>query len=92
MIEVTERPPAALIPRERSVSILGATGSIGSSTIDLLKREPDPTGWSQYLGSLESGRLNKIDILASLHYSPEGQRARVKIMGLAWPANIDLAS
>jgi 1-deoxy-D-xylulose-5-phosphate reductoisomerase len=38
MIEVTERPPAALIPRERSVSILGATGSIGSSTIDLLKR------------------------------------------------------
>jgi 1-deoxy-D-xylulose-5-phosphate reductoisomerase len=26
--------------RERSVSILGATGSIGASTVDLLKREP----------------------------------------------------
>jgi O-antigen chain-terminating methyltransferase len=54
----------------------------------LLKREPDPTGWTQYLDSLESGRLNKIDILASLRYSPEGQRARVKVAGLAWPASI----
>jgi len=54
----------------------------------LLKREPDTAGWSEYFGNLESGRLNKIDILASLHNSPEGQRARVKVAGLAWPANI----
>ncbi|MFA6265404.1 MAG: 1-deoxy-D-xylulose-5-phosphate reductoisomerase [Pseudolabrys sp.] len=37
------RPLTAAKPRAvvRSVSILGATGSIGSSTIDLIKREPD---------------------------------------------------
>jgi SAM-dependent methyltransferase len=54
----------------------------------LLKREPDQSGWTQYLESLESGRLNKIDILASLRYSPEGDRAQVKVAGLAWPAAI----
>jgi O-antigen chain-terminating methyltransferase len=54
----------------------------------LLKREPDQSGWTQYLGSLESGRLNKIDVLASLRYSPEGERAQVKVAGLAWPAAI----
>jgi O-antigen chain-terminating methyltransferase len=54
----------------------------------LLKREPDPAGSAQYLSSLESGRLNKIDILASLRHSPEGERARVNVAGLAWPAAI----
>jgi SAM-dependent methyltransferase len=54
----------------------------------LLKREPDPSGSAQYLSSLESGRLNKIDILASLRRSPEGERARVNVIGLAWPAAI----
>jgi 1-deoxy-D-xylulose-5-phosphate reductoisomerase len=32
------RPQSSAIPAERSVTLLGATGSIGSSTIDLLKR------------------------------------------------------
>jgi SAM-dependent methyltransferase len=54
----------------------------------LLKREPDASGSAQYLSSLESGRLNKIDILASLRRSPEGERARVNVIGLAWPAAI----
>jgi len=54
----------------------------------LLKREPDQSGSAQYLSSLESGRLNKIDILASLRRSPEGERARVNVIGLAWPAAI----
>jgi O-antigen chain-terminating methyltransferase len=54
----------------------------------LLKREPDPSGWTQYLNSLSSGRFNKVDILASLRYSPEGERAQVKVAGLAWPATI----
>jgi SAM-dependent methyltransferase len=54
----------------------------------LLKREPDPGGLTQYLGSLERGRLNKIDILASLRHSPEGERAGVQISGLTWPAAI----
>lgn len=33
------RTQSAALPAERSVTLLGATGSIGSSTIDLLKRE-----------------------------------------------------
>src|SRR5258708_40242242 len=44
----------------------------------LLRREPDPAGSAQYLNGLESGRLNKIDVLASLRHSPEGEQARVK--------------
>ena len=54
----------------------------------LLKREPDPAGYAQYLESLASGRFNKVDILAKLRYSPEGERAGVKVAGLAWPATI----
>ena len=33
------RTQSSAIPAERTVTLLGATGSIGSSTIDLLKRE-----------------------------------------------------
>ncbi|HKQ53049.1 MAG TPA: DUF4214 domain-containing protein, partial [Pyrinomonadaceae bacterium] len=54
----------------------------------ILKREPDPAGWAHHLESLAGGRFNKIDVLASLRYSPEGERARVKVNGLAWPAAI----
>jgi len=54
----------------------------------VLKRDPDPDGWTEYLRSLESGRLNKIDVLARLRYSPEGEQAKVKIAGLAWPATV----
>lgn len=52
----------------------------------ILNREPDAAGWARHLDNLASGRFNKIDILASLRYSPEGERARVKIAGLTWPA------
>lgn len=54
----------------------------------ILKREPDPAGLAQHLRNLASGRFNKIDILASLRFSPEGERARVKISGLKWPAAV----
>jgi O-antigen chain-terminating methyltransferase len=54
----------------------------------ILKREPDEAGLAQHLENLASGRFNKIDILASLRYSPEGERAQVRIAGLAWPAAI----
>ncbi|MFN2515202.1 MAG: methyltransferase domain-containing protein [Pyrinomonadaceae bacterium] len=54
----------------------------------LLRREPDAQGWAACLDNLASGRLNKVDILASLHFSPEGQRAKVKLDGLAAPAAI----
>ncbi|HJU53996.1 MAG TPA: DUF4214 domain-containing protein, partial [Pyrinomonadaceae bacterium] len=52
----------------------------------ILKREPDDAGFARHLESLASGRFNKVDVLASLRRSPEGERARVKIDGLAWPA------
>jgi 1-deoxy-D-xylulose-5-phosphate reductoisomerase len=35
------RAKVQLAPMQRSVTLLGATGSIGSSTIDLLRREPE---------------------------------------------------
>lgn len=54
----------------------------------ILKREPDAAGFAQHLENLAGGRFNKVDVLASLRYSPEGERARVKIDGLAWPAAI----
>jgi O-antigen chain-terminating methyltransferase len=54
----------------------------------ILKREPDAAGFAQHLESLASGRFNKVDVLASLRHSPEGERARVRIDGLAWPAAI----
>lgn len=53
----------------------------------LLKREPDEEGYQGYLARLRSGRRNKIDILASLRFSPEGKRANVAVEGLkarAW--------
>lgn len=54
----------------------------------LLKREPDEEGDRSYLELLRSGRRNKIDIIDSLHRSPEGKRAKVSIEGLAVPAMI----
>ena len=54
----------------------------------ILKREPDASGFAQHLESLASGRFNKIDVLASLRFSAEGERARVRVEGLKWPAAI----
>jgi SAM-dependent methyltransferase len=52
----------------------------------ILKREPDEQGLSEYLGNLRSGRFNKIDVLASLRFSPEGKGKGVRIDGLSRPA------
>ena len=54
----------------------------------LLLREPDEAGLAYHLQSLASGRFNKIDVLASLHFSPEGRRSRVTLTGLSIPATI----
>ncbi|HYO90134.1 MAG TPA: DUF4214 domain-containing protein [Pyrinomonadaceae bacterium] len=51
----------------------------------ILRREPDAAGLARHLENLAGGRFNKIDVLASLRFSPEGERAQVKIDGLAWP-------
>lgn len=52
----------------------------------ILKREPDEEGLQQYLKSLRSGRFNKIDILASLRFSPEGKSKNVRVDNLTRPA------
>ncbi|HKZ81767.1 MAG TPA: methyltransferase domain-containing protein [Pyrinomonadaceae bacterium] len=52
----------------------------------ILKRVPDEAGYSGFSEALKSGRLNKIDILARLRYSPEGRAKRVRVRGLLAPA------
>jgi SAM-dependent methyltransferase len=54
----------------------------------LLKREPDEVGLRRNLQELRSGRLNKIDIMARLRYSAEGEGHAVPIEGLRLPALI----
>ena len=54
----------------------------------ILKREPDQQGLKTFLALLRSGNRNKIDILASLHSSAEGKRAKVTVEGLSTPALI----
>jgi len=48
----------------------------------ILKREPDDAGYAQFLNALRSGRLNKVDILAKLRFSPEGHSQAVPVSGL----------
>lgn len=59
---------------------------VRNSYLALLLREPDEIGMAQHLEALASGRLNKIDILASLHSSPEGRQTNVKLSGVAVPS------
>ena len=54
----------------------------------ILKRGPDATGYQNFIDSLRSARLNKIDILARLRYSAEGRSKQVEIEGLRVPALI----
>lgn len=48
----------------------------------ILKREPDEEGLTGFLKNLRSGRFNKIDVLASLRFSPEGKARNVQLEGL----------
>lgn len=61
---------------------------VRNAYLAILKREPDAEGMTQNLASLAEGKFNKIDVLASLRYSDEGERAGVNISGLAWPATV----
>lgn len=48
----------------------------------ILKREPDEVGLNQYLTNLRSGRFDKLDIVAILRFSPEGESRNVYVEGL----------
>lgn len=55
---------------------------IWNAYVAILKREPDEPGLNAYLERLRSGRWNKVDVLGSLRFSPEGRRHNVTIEGL----------
>ena len=57
----------------------------------ILRRGPDPAGYSGFLEGLRSGHLNKIDILARLRFSAEGRAKKVRIEGLLAPAAMRMA-
>lgn len=54
----------------------------------VLKRSPDETELSRDLTRLRSGNFNKIDLLASLRFTPEGRAKGVQVDGLVMPAMI----
>jgi O-antigen chain-terminating methyltransferase len=58
---------------------------IRNSYLALLAREPDETGVAQHIEALASGHFNKLDVLASLHSSPEGRSNNVRLNGLSLP-------
>ena len=58
----------------------------------LLKREPDEAGFRGFLERLRSGRRSKIDLLASIRFSPEGKRKNVAIDGLLSKALVSKAA
>jgi O-antigen chain-terminating methyltransferase len=54
----------------------------------VLKRSPDDTELSRDLNRLRSGNVNKIDLLATLRFTPEGRAKGVQLDGLVLPALI----
>ena len=48
----------------------------------VLKREPEQAGYARYLEALRGGRFDRVDVLASLRYSPEGKERNVRVEGL----------
>ena len=54
----------------------------------VLKRSPDETEMSRDLKGLRSGNVNKIDLLATLRFTPEGRAKRVQLDGLVFPTLI----
>jgi O-antigen chain-terminating methyltransferase len=53
-----------------------------------LKRSPDATELARELTRLRSGNVNKIDLLATLRFTPEGRAKGVQVDGLVVPAMI----
>lgn len=45
----------------------------------LLKRAPDPQGFTYFLTALRQGELNRIDVLSGISHSSEGRRLGVKV-------------
>ena len=54
----------------------------------LLGRDADEAGMKHHLDALASGHFNKIDVVAGLLSSPEGQHSKVKVTGLWFPFTV----
>lgn len=52
----------------------------------ILKRLPNTADFNHHLDNLRLGNIDKIEVLMSIRYSPEGQAAGVRIDGLWLPA------
>ena len=48
----------------------------------VLNRQPDPTGYNNYIKKLNQTHGDRINVLGSLRYSEEGRRNKTKIKGL----------
>ena len=57
----------------------------------VLRREPDSSGMTDFLGKLRHGDYTKIEILGRLRFSPEGRRHGVRIRGLLAPFALQTA-
>lgn len=51
----------------------------------ILRRVPDPQGMETHLGKLRRGEASKVEILAHLRWSPEGEARGVHVDGLLVP-------
>ena len=51
----------------------------------LLRRAPDDAGMRHFLDRLRDGRLSKVEVLAALRWSPEGEKEGVHVDGLLVP-------
>ncbi len=58
---------------------------VNAAYLAILKRKPDRVGSDHYLEQLRGGHLDKVDIVASLRFSPEGELRNVRVEGLAIP-------
>lgn len=61
---------------------------VRNAYLAVLGREPDAAGMAHYMEQLASGNYNKVDVLSSLHLSPEGRSTPIKLEGLSLPVTV----
>ena len=81
---------ASRIPLKREYALpellsLSDRDFVESAYRALLRRAPDDSGLTHYLERLRDGRLSKVEVLAALRWSPEGEKEGVHVDGLLAP-------
>jgi len=77
------RSTSSYIPA-KSLLVGDGQAFVANVYIKLLNRPVDTNGLNHYLNSLNSDRLNKLDIISSIINSPEGKKRNVVVSGLSW--------